>query len=43
MKYFNGSGVQCDVFRGKESEYDVQLTIILVADGYFLDLEVKSG
>ena len=28
MKYVNGSGVQCDVFGVKESEYDVQLTII---------------
>ena len=33
MKYFDGSGVLCDVFVVKESEYDVQLTIILVADG----------
>ena len=36
MKYLNVWGV-------KETEYDVYLTIMLVADGYFWDLEVKSG
>ena len=31
---FNGSDVSCDVFGVKESENHVQMTIILVAEGY---------
>ena len=42
MRYLNDSGVLCDVFGVKESEYGVQMAIILVAEGYFLNLEVKS-
>ena len=39
---FIGSGVWCDVLGMKESEYDVQMTFISVAEGYHWDLEVKS-
>ena len=42
MRYFDGSGVYCDVFGVKESEYHVQMPIILVAEGYSWNLEVKS-
>ena len=41
MWYFNDSGVLCDVFGVKKSEYDVQIAIIVVAGWYFWHGEVK--
>ena len=38
VRYFNGFGALCDVYGVKESEYEVQMTIILVAKVYFSDL-----
>ena len=41
MWYFNDSGVYCDVFGVKESEYGVEMAIIVVAGWYFWYGEVK--
>ena len=35
MRYFNDTGVYCDVFGVKKFEYGVEMTIIVVAGWYF--------